>query len=192
VGVAIALIASAAFGAGDQYLGSLSWAGGWGADVSVLSAPWLAIAFAAGATQREARRAALLGLACTFAAILGYFLLTDSPLEGAHYSLAGARGFVISDPALFVGGLLTGPIFGWLGQRWRTTGALAGALILAAALCLEPLARRAQLGSVRTFGRNYLFTTPIGSHSVVVAEIGAGLCLAAVVLGRGYAERRRV
>src|SRR5581483_3125 len=172
---------SAAFGAGDQYLGSLQ-AHPWAADVSLLSAPWLAVGFVAGATQRDARRAALLGLACTFAAILGYFLMTDSPLENAHYSLAGARGFVISDPALIVGGVVTGPLFGWLGQRWRTRRTLLPALVLAAALCLEPFVRRADLGSVRTFGRSYLLTSPIGSHGVVLAEIVAGLLFAAVAL----------
>lgn len=181
MGVVIALVLSAAFGAGDQYLGSLS-AHPWAADVSLLSAPWLVLAFVAGATQKEPRRAVLLGLACTFAAILGYFLLTDSPLENAHYSLADARGFVISDPALLVGGLVTGPLFGWFGHRWRTSRALLGALVTAAALCLEPLARRADLGSVRTFGRNYLLTTPIGSHTVVLAEVAAGLVFAAAVL----------
>jgi hypothetical protein len=182
MGVVIALVLSAAFGAGDQYLGSLAWASGWGADVSALSAPWLAVAFVAGATQRDVRRAVLLGLGCTFAAILGYFLLTDSPLEGAHYTLANARGFVISDPALLVGGLFTGPLFGWLGLQWRTRRALVPALVLAAALCLEPLVRRADLGSVRTFGRSYLLATPIGSHAVILAEVAVGLVFAAAVL----------
>jgi hypothetical protein len=42
--VALALLLSAAFGAGDQYLGSLTgsghaWAYGWSTDVSLLSAP---------------------------------------------------------------------------------------------------------------------------------------------------------
>ena len=44
-----------AFGGGDQYLGSLL-AHPWAADVSVLSAPWLALAFLAGWTQREPKR----------------------------------------------------------------------------------------------------------------------------------------
>lgn len=186
MGVVLALVLAAAFGAGDQYLGSLS-AHPWAADVSLLSAPWLLLAFVAGATQRTPGRAVRLGLACTFAAIVGYFLMTDSPLENAHYSLAGARGFVISDPALFAGGLLTGPLFGWFGHRWRTQRALLGALVSAAALCLEPLVRRAPPGTIRLLGRDYFVTTPIGSHSVVVAEVAAGLVMAASVL----AYRRR-
>lgn len=163
--VVLALVLSAAFGAGDQYLGSLS-AHPWGADVSLLSAPWLVLPFLAGTTQREPRRAALIGLACTYAALLGYFMLTDSPLENAHYSLANARGFVISDPAVVLGGLVTGPLFGWFGQQWRTRRALLGAIAVALALCLEPVARRASVN-------------PIRFRDVWVAEVAAGLVVAA-------------
>lgn len=63
------LALATAFGAGDQYLGSLS-AHPWGADVSLLSAPWLVLPFLAGATRREPRRAAALGLACAAALCL--------------------------------------------------------------------------------------------------------------------------
>ena len=88
--VVLALVLSAVFGAGDQYLGSLQgsghiWAAGWATDVSLLSAPWLVLPFIVGTTQRDPRRAALLGLACTYAALLGYLLMTLSPEIGrAH------------------------------------------------------------------------------------------------------------
>jgi hypothetical protein len=174
--VTLALVLAAAFGAGDQYLGSGHvWGTGWTTDVSLLSAPWVVLAFVAGATQREARRAVLLGLGCTAAALLGYFLLTDSPLEGAHYSLANARGFLVSDPRVVIGGVFTGPLFGWFGQQWRTKRAIAGALVTAAALCLEPLARRASVD-------------PIRYRDVWLAEVAAGLALAAAVVVRRYAS----
>lgn len=166
MGVLVALLLSAAFGAADQWFGSLAWWHPWTADVSLLSAPWLVLAFVAGATQRDARRAALLGLGCTVAALVGYFLLTDSPVEGAHYSLAGARGFAISEARVILGGVVTGPLFGWLGQRWRRRRALAGALVTAAALCLEPVARRATVD-------------PIRFRQVVATEVAVGLLLAA-------------
>jgi hypothetical protein len=174
--VALALLLSAAFGAGDQYLGSLTgsghvWAAGWSSDVSLLSAPWLVLPFVAGATQRDPRRAALLGFACTYAALLGYGLMTLSPVENAHLTLATVRGFFVSERAVLVGGFLTGPLFGWFGQQWRTKRALAGALVTAAALCLEPFARKA---AVR----------PIQDRDVWLAEVTAGLALAAVVLAR--------
>lgn len=177
--VALALLLSAVFGAGDQYLGSLTgsghaWAAGWSSDVSLLSAPWLVLPFLAGATQRDARRAALLGLAYTYAALLGYGLMTLSPVEHAHLTVGTLRGFLVSERVVLVGGIVTGPLFGWFGQQWRTRRAIVGALVTAAALCLEPLARR---GAVR----------PIGDRDVWLAEVAAGLALAAAVLVRRYA-----
>jgi Family of unknown function (DUF6518) len=172
--IALALLLSAVFGAGDQYLGSLTgsghaWAAGWSSDVSLLSAPWLVLPFVAGATQRAPRRAALLGLACTYAALLGYGLMTLSPVEHAHLTSATVRGFFISERSVLVGGIVTGPLFGWFGQQWRTRRAIAGALVTAAALCLEPLARRATID-------------PIQHRDVWLAEVAAGLMLAAAVL----------
>ena len=173
--VALALVLAAAFGAGDQYLGSGHvWGIGWQTDVSLLSAPWLVLAFLAGSTQREPLRAALLGLACTAAALVGYFLMTDSPAEGAHYTLANARGFFVSEHLVLLGAVFSGPLFGWFGQQWRTRRAIAGALVTAGALCLEPLARRASIDSIRY-------------RAVSSAEVAAGLALAAAVLVRRYA-----
>lgn len=176
MGVALALLLSAAFGAGDQYLGSLegsghAWAAGWATDVSLLSAPWILLAFVAGATQRDPKRAALLGLACTYAALLGYGVMTLSPVENAHITIATVRGFVYSERTVFIGGIFTGPLFGWFGQQWRSGKMLAGALLVAAAFCFEPLARR-------------LSVNPIRYARVTVVEVAAGLLLAAAVLVR--------
>jgi len=181
--VALVLLLAAAFGAGDQYLDSLVHHP-WGADIASLSAPWLLLAFLAGATQRNARRAALLGLGSTFAALVGYFLLTDSPLEGAQYTLANTHGFFVSNAPVIVGGIVTGPLFGWFGQQWRTRRAIAGALVAAAAFCLEPLARRAAVRPIHLLGRGYTATNPIDSHVVIVTEVAVGLALAAAVLVR--------
>jgi hypothetical protein len=184
--VALALLLSAAFGAGDQYFGSAVH--GWGPDVASLSAPWLLLAFLGGSTQRNPKRAALLGLGCIFAALVGYLLLTDSPLEGARYSLANTHGFFVSNALVVVGGLVTGPLFGWFGQQWRTRRAIVGALVTAAALCLEPLARRAAVRPIHMLGHGYAVTNPIDSHSVVLAEVAAGLAFAAAVLARRLAR----
>jgi uncharacterized protein DUF6518 len=180
--VPLALVLAAAFGAGDQYLGSLTgsghpWAAGWSTDLSLLSAPWLLLPFVAGGTQCEPRRAALLGLACTYAALLGYAAMTLSPVENAHLTLAGLRGFAVSERSVLLGGIVTGPLFGWFGQQWRTRRALAGALATAAALCLEPLARRAGVN-------------PIQDRAVWLAEVAAGLAFAAAVLARRRSGHR--
>jgi hypothetical protein len=185
MGVALTLVLSAAYGAGTQYLGAR--VPGWGPDVAMLSAPWLVIAFLAGCAQKTPRRAAFLGFGATAAALAGYWLMTDSPAEGAHYTLANAHGFLVSNAFVVVGGLVTGPLFGWFGHRWRTQRAVLGALVTAAALCLEPLVRRAPLGVLHAFGHGYLVANPIDSHAVTIVEIAAGLLLAAALL----VQRRR-
>src|SRR4051794_24835968 len=174
--VALALVLSAAFGAVDQYLGSFSMHP-WMADVSLLSAPWLVLPFLAGCTQREARRAALLGLGCTFAALLGYLLMTLSPIEGARLTASGVAGYAQSSQRVLVGGLVPGPLFAWLGHLWRFHGAWWAALATSAALCLEPLARIEA-------------REPIRSSTVLLAEIAAGLALAAAFGARRLRHER--
>lgn len=170
--VALAIVVAALFGAGDQYLGSFSMHP-WMADVSLLSAPWLVLAFAAGSTQREPRRAALLGLGCTFSALVGYGAMTLSPVENAHLTTASVAAFVGSESAVFIGGVVTGPLFAWFGQAWRARRAWRGALATAAALCFEPLVR-IQAGEA------------IRSSTVLFAEVAVGLAMIAYVATRMF------
>ncbi len=172
---ALALVLAALFGAGDQYLGSFSMHP-WMADVSLLSAPWLVLAFLAGCTQREPKRAAFLGLGCTLAALVGYGVMTLSPVENAHMTLTTVRGFVASESRVILGGLVTGPLFAWFGQRWRVERAWVGALATAAALCLEPFVRIPVGRAIR-------------SETVLLAEIVFGIALAAYVAAIRIAAR---
>jgi Family of unknown function (DUF6518) len=173
--VVVALVLAALFGGGDQYLGSMSWHP-WAADVSLLSAPWLVLAFLAGWTQRDPRRAALLGLACTASALLGYGLMTLSPVENAQFSLQSAAAFAHSESPALVGGLFTAPLFGWFGQRWRTDRAWVGALATAALVCLEPLARIPA-------GRAIRFRT------VSAAEVAVGIAMVVYFVAAARAAR---
>jgi hypothetical protein len=175
---AVAILLAAAFGAGDQYLGSVPAWIAWAPDVSLLSAPWLVIAFLAGRTQRDPRRAALLGLGCTAAALAGYGLMTLSPLENAHYSLHTIRGFAVSESPVLVGGVVTGPLFGWFGQQWRTKRAWFGALATAALVALEPLVRIPAGHEIRF-------------RPVALAEAAAGLAMAFYVISQKVDSRRR-
>jgi len=161
------MLAAAIFGAGDQYLGSLTTLGPWTYQVSLLSAPWLLLAFLAGCCQREKRRAIAVGLAATLVALGGYMLMTLSPVEHAQLSLTTVTGFVRSDPLIFVGGVVTGPLFGWLGYRWRTQRAWLGAAVTAALLSLEPVV-------------HYEVGRPVLTTTVAVSEAVAGLVIAAV------------
>jgi hypothetical protein len=166
--VAAALVGAALFGGADQYLGSLSWHP-WAADISLLSAPWLVLAFLAGCTERDPRRAALLGLGCTVSALVGYGLMTLSPVEGAHLSAQTVAAFIRSESPVIVGGIFTGPLFGWFGQRWRADRVWVGALVTAALVCLEPLARVAVGNGVRF-------------QAVWMAEVAVGLAMATYVV----------
>jgi hypothetical protein len=133
-----------------------------------LSAPWLVLPFIAGWTQRDAKRAAVLGLACTAAALFGYGAMTLSPVENSHANLQSIAAFVRSESRVIMAGLVTGPLFGWFGQQWRTRRAWLGALVTAVAVCCEPLARVPA-------GRAIRF------QAVWIAEVAAGLALVAYI-----------
>jgi len=143
----LAALAGLAFGAADQYLGSFSALGGWTAAVSGLSAPWLLLPFVAGVTQRETRRAILLGLVVTLAALVGYIAMTYSPLENVPVDrfLPGVVAMTTSgyNPLWIAGGLLTGPLFGYLGNRWRVERSWMSAVLVTVALTMEPVVRSA-------------------------------------------------
>jgi len=137
-----------AFGAADQYLGSRSIVlGPWASTAAQMSAPWLLLAFSVGITQQRARRAAVLGLVVTASALFGYFAMTYSPVEiriwTFHRFTSGMVAVTTTgyNPAYIAAGLVTGPVFGWLGHRWRVRRSLISAALVAGALCLEPLAR---------------------------------------------------
>jgi hypothetical protein len=175
--VVIVLALAGVFGAADQYLGSLS-AYPWAADVSLLSAPWLLTAFLAGCTQRDSKRAAILGFGCTVAALAGYGLMTLSPVEHAHLTSQTVRGFFVSESRVIVGGVFTGPLFGWFGYRWRVGRMWAGACLVGLAITLEPVAHE-------------LVGNPIRFATVSLGEVAGGIAMIAyVVTSRVFAGPR--
>ena len=144
MGALVAIAAGLVFGAADQYLGSRITLGEWATSVSLMSAPWLVLPFLAGTTRRRPSRAVALGAAVTAAALVGYFAMTLSPFEGVRAAEAPGflPGLLRSNVRVIAGGALTGPFYGYLGWRWRTGRRLAPALLVAGALCLEPLGRQ--------------------------------------------------
>lgn len=171
------LLLALAFGAADQYAGSLS-AHPLGADISGLSAPWLVLPFAVGATQRTVRRAVVLGLGSTLLALCGYTAMTFSPVENAHFTARGLAGFLAGGNfRWFAAGLVTGPLFAWLGYTWRTGRAVLAGLSVAGAICLEPLARHAYGNVIR-------------SSRVAVAEVVVGVTFAVAIAVRFAIQRR--
>jgi hypothetical protein len=173
-----AALAGLLFGAGDQFLGSPHAA--WAANVSALSAPWLLLPFAVGVSQNMWRRAAVLGLVASLCAVFAYCAMILSPLEGgplmphAWATWAVAR----TQAHWFVAALLSGPLYGVLGQRWRVLRWWPSALAAAGAVCLEPFAL-ALVG--RLNGPPWLYA----------GEIALGVVLFALFV-RALAARRRI
>ena len=179
--MAIVMIVSALlFGASDQYLGSLS-AHGWGVwtvAVSQMSATWLILPFLGGLTRERGWQAARLGLLLTYVALFGYFAMTLSPLEGVSLGQVHLASFLRSQSELLVGGLLSGPLFGYLGHRWRLSRSWSSALLIAGAACGEPVARA-------LVGR-------LDPPSLVwVIEVALGVAAAAYFAVVGVSYRRR-
>ncbi len=178
--VVVALV-GLAFGAGDQYLGTLTAAhalGWWSVSVSGLSAPWLVLPFLAGTRRGSPRRAAVAGGLIVWAALSGYFAMTLSPLEGVHFHLSALASIVRSDWPTEVGGTALGPVFGWLGYRWTGHRSRLAAVLVAGALCLEPVA---VVAVGRGTGRN---------HAVWIAEVIAGIGAGAFFVSCARWQRR--
>jgi hypothetical protein len=168
--IALVLVACAAFGALDQYVGSLTrfWALAW--EVPALSAPWLLLPFVVGTSQRGAWRAAVVGGLGTLVALVGYGLMTVSPIEHARFSVGSFGAFARSNLLWFVGGAMSGPLFGWLGHQWRVARARLAACIAAGAVLLEPLVQASGFGGL-SFG-----VIPFGL--VTATEFAIGLAIA--------------
>ena len=176
---AVAIVVGFAFGGADQYLGSLITLGPWTVSVSQMSAPWLILPFAFGFTQRRPGRAALVALVATASALTGYFALTLSPMEGVAPSSipTGLPGLLGSNLENIVGGAITAPLCGLIGQRARAGRWWPGAVLVAGALCLEPVARQAA-------GRLY------PPRFVWQAEVGLGSAIAVCAAITAAASRR--
>jgi hypothetical protein len=181
----LATIVGLLFGGTDQVLGSISMP--WATSLSLLSAPWLILPFCFGCTQRVSKSALLIGLVATYAALLGYGVMTLSPVEGVHLSQQHQAivGLLRSERKVLFGGLISGPLYGLLGFYWRTRRAWVSAALVAGAVCLEPLVEDVV---------GHLPRQP----AVWLAEIGAGTLLAlyfalTVILSRrGRIYLRRV
>ena len=147
--------------------------GYWTTDISGMSAPWLALPFLIGLRQPNGVGGAAWGAAVTFAALVGYFAMTISPIEGvSHVDLLA---FIRSQEHVILPAIVTGPLWGWLGYRWRVSRSWSSAAAVAGAFCLEPLARVA-------YGNPFTYT------GVAAAEVALGVALAA---GAALAAARR-
>jgi hypothetical protein len=175
------LLLAAGFGAADQWLGTSHLPGGYNpvaTTISGLSAPWLLVAFCSGCTQTRPWKGAFIGLGATLAALAGYFAMMWSPAEGVHMTLATMGHQVIRTQAQnVIGGLITGPVYGWLGHRWRVGKSVLSALLAASPMPLEPIAL-------------VLAGLAWGPPAAYVAEVIAGILLAGYFIAAASRSRR--
>ncbi len=157
------IVASAAFGAGDQFLGSLVWP--LASTFSLMSAPWLLLPFCIGCSQFTTWRAALMAFAGLVAALAGYTVMIMSPVEGVHNLTPRlAIAVLFSQSRWLPAAALVGPLYGILGQRWRVQRSALSALLAVSPLLLEPVSRFLHLES--------------GQPLAYLAEVAAGLLAA--------------
>jgi hypothetical protein len=140
--IAVIIVAVAGlYGAADQFLGSRVELGEWTVSVSQMSAPWLAIAFLAGAWPGRRLQAVAMGSLVTIAAVGGYLAMTLSPVEGVAVQSIHWEPEVRSQLHIILPALMTGPAFGWLGWYWQATRTRLAAMLMAGFFVLEPLVR---------------------------------------------------
>ena len=199
--VSIALVAAFAFGAIDQLVpwavSKSSHPGAYlfAVQVSKMSAPWLLVPFLAGAWQASRLRAAMLGLAATWLAVLAYVVMIVSPMEGVHLTPRTFASSLASQWLWFAGGLITGPLYGWLGRWWRTRRSAVAALLAALPVLLEPaalwLSSRLGFGGTGMFFLQWPYQR--GAVAAEFAELALGVLLtyaAAKGMARGRASAR--
>ena len=105
-----------------------------------LSTPWLLVPFFAGVQCTRLRQGALVGLAATFCALVGFYLLSTLVENlGGHGFSGDLRVELTGNRAYFEGGIVTGPIFGALGAWWHRRPTARAAVLVGVLLIAEPL-----------------------------------------------------
>jgi hypothetical protein len=184
VALAGALIGAAMAWASDQGRTSITTVSDARDAIGSLSSPWLVIPLIAGATFGRSWSAALAGLVSTFAALIGWYSYTAAAQDLGVSTFAAAFRLELSANMIwFIGGVVSGPVFGaighWLAARYQASHAVAavGALLIG-----EPLVM---------FGLTLLHTSgalsadhPLPSVFAIISRIWvAGTLRAAVLAG---------
>jgi Family of unknown function (DUF6518) len=181
--ISLVLLASVAFG----ILAAVIKGGGAGPRDALgnLSAPWMAVAFAAGAAVGSVRRGAVLGVAATLAGLGAFYVTQAFTLDlGTHdlgHRLALTAGTFNFYERL---GVISGVVYGALGGLWRTRPRLACAA-LGLAFIGEPLLVDA-LARAQVWDGGGLFRYP----ALVAAEVVVGVSLVIVSLARRTVRAR--
>jgi Family of unknown function (DUF6518) len=135
-----AVLGAAMAAATDQGGGSRTFVSQLRNTIGSLSTPWVLIPFVAGAVCVRPRWGALVGLAATVSALTGWYLCATLVEDlGGHGFLGDLRLEFTANRVYFVGGLITGPLFGALGSWWRRERRFPTAVVAGALLIGEPV-----------------------------------------------------
>ena len=146
-----------------------------------VSAPWLLIGFVAGARTPRLLRGAILGLAATMLALVGFYLLNAVFVELGAHTFAGNLGReLLANRVYLEAGVVSGPIFGLLGAWSRRSRSVRTSIVAGVLLVAEPV----------VLGVSGLIPLDVPSMGVYVAEAVCGLAILtlAVLRGTGMAE----
>jgi hypothetical protein len=117
-----------------------------------LSAPWVLVAFAAGAQTPRIRSAAVLGLLATMTALVAFYAVTTLFMDlGGHGYGGNLRLELSANRGYLEGGLVSGLLFGALGGWWRRSRPVRASILVGVLLMAEPIVL-VVLGAVHSGG----------------------------------------
>ena len=104
-----------------------------------LSAPWVVVPFVAGAGFRSVWRGAVVGLAVTLAALLGFYVAEAAVLDlGPHPWYVDLK-LTVTWNVYATWGIPTGLLYGALGALWSSRRSAVAAAAVGLAFVAEPL-----------------------------------------------------
>lgn len=136
--VAAVVVAAASFGA---LAAAIKGQGGGARDaLGNISAPWLLLAFLAGALWPRIWVAAVWGLGATLTALAAFYGAESVILDlGPHSWIVDLELTFRGGHAYFVEAVLSGPVFGALGGIWARRRSLLAAGVMVLVFVSEPL-----------------------------------------------------
>jgi Family of unknown function (DUF6518) len=151
-----------------------------------LSAPWLLVAFLPAVGCRTAVRGAVMGLASTMAALVGFYAALALVLAGHLGGGGHIREFAVEAGAnriYFLAGLVTGPLLGaigaWMGRRHPGMVGLATGTVMAGEILAVALVQGHQIAPPPLY-----LKWAVDAWPPYVAECALGLGIIVVTLTR--------
>ena len=170
------LVVAAAFGAVEQRAGAGTEHPAFVSALAEMAAPWLALPFLAGASWASRRRVRLLGLAVALVAVAGFLVASVGVVQTFTSGPSALLWAMLFQLPWLLGAAVSGPVYGWLGYRWRVTRSWWAALAATAPFMLEPVVRW-QLSSWEI-----LIWTPYAPAAWAEALAGLALTVAAITV----------